>query len=172
LDQKYLGVATPEFSYGLNLQGKYKGFDLSVFLQGVYGNEVYNGRKIYTDFTSVWNGANYGQRTLDAWTPENSDSSIPALTLSDDNDEARYSSYFIEDGSYLKLRQLRLGYTLPQDLVSKVNLKSVRLYLLGENLFTIKDNSGDDAFTAPDPENPGNAFPRPRNFSLGINIKL
>lgn len=172
LDQKYLGVSTPEFSYGLNLQGNYKGFDLSVFLQGVYGNEVYNGRKIYTDFTSIWNGANYGRRTLDAWTPQNSDSSIPALSLSDDNGESRYSSYFIEDGSYLKLRQIRLGYTLPQDMVSIANLKSIRLYLLGENLLTIKDNSGDDAFTSPDPENPGNAFPRPRNFSLGINIKL
>lgn len=170
LDQRYLGVTTPDFSYGLNAQASYKGVDVSLFFQGVYGPEVFNPRKIYTDFTSIWNGANYGSRTLDAWTPENTDTRIPALTLSDDNNEDRSSTYFIEDGSYLKLRTVQLGYTFGARLSEALQAQRLRIYGRAENFLLFSDRNGADAYTAPDPENPGVAYPRPRSFTLGVDL--
>lgn len=168
LDQKYLGSSAPDFEYGLNLQAGYKNFDLTVFFQGIQGAEVYNNFKNRTDFTSLWAGTNYGTRTLDAWTPQNTDSTIPAVTLTDSNNEGRLSTYFIDNGSYLKLRQLSLGYTLNNIL----STREIRLFVSGENLLTIKDTSGIDAFTSPDPEDPSVAYPRPRNITLGLNISF
>ncbi len=171
LDQKYLGDSTPDYVFGLGAEAGYRNFDLSVFFQGVRGREVYNPRLIYTDFTSHWSGANYGRRTLNAWTPQNRDSRIPALTLTDSNNEDRPSTYFIQDGSYLKLREVKIGYTLPQSLMDALPaVSNASIYVRGANLLTFKDASGDDAFTSPDPENPENAFPIPRNYTFGINL--
>ena len=168
LDQKYLGVSTPDYEYGLNFQAGYKNFNFRMFFQGVQGIEVYDSRKRFTDFTSLWAGTNYGKRTLDAWTSKNSDSTIPAVTLTDSNDEGRLSTYFIENGSYVKLRQVSVGYTLNNISV----LNQMRIFVTGENLLTIKDTSGNDAFTSPDPENPGYAYPRPRKFTVGIDFSF
>ncbi|MFB6286696.1 MAG: SusC/RagA family TonB-linked outer membrane protein [Candidatus Bipolaricaulia bacterium] len=170
LDQKYLGDPQPDFSYGLNTQISWKNLTLSGFLQGVYGPEVYNPRKVYTDFTSIWGGANYGERTLNAWTPNNRNTSIPALTRSDNNNEQRFSTYFIEDGSYLKLREVQLGYKFPQSLIQVVRAKRARVYVRAENFLLFKDDSGDDAYTSPDPENPNQAFPRPRIYTFGVDL--
>ena len=166
LDQKFLGTSAPSFIYGLNLEADYENFDLRVFLQGVQGVVVYNSFKSRTDFTGLWAGTNYGTRTLDAWTPTNSDSTIPAVTLTDNNNEGRLSTYWLDNGSYLKLRQASLGYTLNDILGSR----EMRLSLTGENLMTLKDNSGANAFTSPDPENPGQSFPRPLRLTVGINL--
>lgn len=168
LDQKYLGTTSANYEFGLNLQANYKHFDASVFFQGVYGREVYDARKERTDFTSLWAGTNYGTRTLEAWSPQNKDSNIPALTLADNNDEGRMSTYFVANGSYLKLRQASVGYNFQNPLV----FKRLRIFIMGENLLTVKDNSGADAFTSPDPENPTSNFPRPRKLTLGINISF
>ncbi|MFH5884673.1 SusC/RagA family TonB-linked outer membrane protein [Halalkalibaculum sp. DA3122] len=168
LDQKYLGTSTADYEYGLNLQASYKKFDVRVFLQGVLGREVYNQFKRRTDFASLWAGTNYGTRMLDAWTPSNRDTFIPAATLTDSNNEGRVSTYFIDNGSYLKLRQISLGYT-PNNFLGT---RSIRLFVTGENLLTVKDNSGIDAFTAPDPEDPSIGLPRPRKVSVGINLSF
>lgn len=172
LDQKFIGVESPNFQYGINTNVSYKNFTLNLFLQGVQGIEVYNDRKIYTDFTSIWNGANYGSRTLNAWTPVNKDSPIPALTRSDDNDEDRPSTYFVEDGSYLKVRSLQIGYTFGRDIISQLKMDGLRLYVRGENLFTLKDTKGSDQFTGPDPENPHNLYPRPLKLTFGIDLSF
>jgi TonB-linked SusC/RagA family outer membrane protein len=164
LDQKYLGISSPRYEYGVNLNLNYGKFDFTAFFQGVFGREVNNVFKRRTDFSSLWAGINYGQRTLDAWSVDNPESTIPAVTLVDNNNEGRMSSYFIENGSYLKLRQISLGYSLPQIKF----IKSSRLYLTADNLITIKHSS----FTAQDPENPGNGFPRPRNITLGLSVNL
>lgn len=168
LDQDYLGTSTPKFEYGINLQGDYKGFDLSLFFQGVQGVVVYNSFKNRTDFTALWAGTNYGIRTLNAWTPANSASTVPAVTLTDNNNEGRLSTYFLDNGSYLKLRLASIGYTV----TDFIGIRNTRVFLSGENLLTFKDRSGADAFTSPDPENPNQTYPRPLNITLGVNLNF
>jgi hypothetical protein len=114
-DRTWIGVPHPDFMYGLNINLEYKNFDLTMFWQGVYNTDVINDQKYHTDFWSVSEtGSNKGVRLLDAWSPSNPDSSIPALSITDSNWESRMSTYFVENGSYLKLRTLQLGYSLPK----------------------------------------------------------
>ena len=164
-DQTYISSGNPDFTYGLNISLKYKGFSLAAFFQGVQGIQVYNTYKTYTDFSSLWPGTNWGARVLNAWSPQNTKSTIPALSLVDANNEGRTSTYFLENGSYMKLRNLQLGYELG-DLLKGAGIKKARVYLQGSNLFTIKSKS----YTASDPENPGGAYPIPAISSLGIDL--
>ena len=171
-DQTWLTEGVPNYTYGLNLGANYKGFDLQVFLQGVQGLDVYNNVKFRTDFTSIASGENWGQRTLDAWTPTNTGSSIPAVTLINSNNESRSSSYFIENGSYLKLRNIQLGYSLPTALIGKAKLQAARIYVQGQNLFTAKSKT----FSGPDPELAGAGgyyqYPIPVIFTTGLNVSF
>lgn len=172
LDQKYLGDSNPDYEYGLSTNLSYGGLDLSVFFQGVQGREVNVAEfKSFTDFTSFFRGENYGSRVLDAYSPktgQNLDSDIPSPTLSDTNGELRTSSYLIEDGSYLKLREVTLGYNLPEAVTGPLNLNRARLYARGENLFTVE--TGSDEFTGPDPETTNFTFPRPRRWTFGVRL--
>lgn len=170
LDQDWLGNQLPDFAYGLGGSIGYKNFMLSFFLAGVQGISLSNGVKSSTDFVGTVAGMNYGKRTLNAWTPQNPTSTIPAVSLVNANDETRTSNYFIENASYLKLRNLQLGYNLSHDLAQRLRMQDFRLYLLGENLFTIMDKKGINQFTAPDPENPSNYYPRPTRFTIGLNL--
>ncbi len=167
-DQTFIAVADPDFTYGLGMRFGYKNFDLDLFLQGVYGIEVYNSYKTYTDFASLWPGTNWGARTLDAWSPQNTSSTIPKLTTIDNNNEGRLSTYFIENGSYLKLRNIQLGYTFTPKNPESSFIQSFRVYIQGQNLLTIKSKD----FTGPDPENPSYAFPIPAIYSLGLKLGL
>ncbi|MQY78688.1 MAG: SusC/RagA family TonB-linked outer membrane protein [Bacteroidetes bacterium] len=173
LDQDWLGTGLPDFIYGINIDLSYKGFNFSAFLQGVHGIEVYNLDKI-RDMNFRIGGENRNVRALDAWTPENTDSPYPAVSLSDNNNERRYSNYFIENGSYLKLRNLQLGYTIPTEVTKKLGVNNLQVYIHGANLFILKDNKGDNQFTSPDPENPAGkwnpSYPRSREIGLGLNV--
>lgn len=166
-DRDYIGLSDPKFSYGLNAAFNYKNFDLTFFWQGVQGHDVNNTYKSLTDFPTLWAGSNWGRRSLDAWTPQNPDSTIPAVTLVDSNGEGRLSTYFIEKGSYLKLRNIQLGYNLKNSF-GKLNLQNARIYLQASNLLTIKSKT----YTAPDPENPANAYPIPAIFTAGLNLSF
>lgn len=170
LDRTWIGNPNPKFTYGLNASFTYKDFDLNLFFQGIYGADVYNDYKHLTDFTSIWQGTNFGTRTLDAWTPDNRNSTIPMLTLTDTNNENRFSTYFIENGSYMKLRNVQLGYNMPKSLINTLRLSSARIYLQGQNLFTVKDSKGNDQFTGVDPENPNFAYPIPTTYTIGVNL--
>ncbi len=166
-DQDYIAIFdNPDFIYGLNLNLGYKAFDLSLFFQGVKGGQIRNGYKIFTDFTSVNVGSNYGDRTLDAWTPQNSSSTIPALTRIDNNNEARESTYLWEPADYLKLRNLTIGYTPGKEFMQRFRLTNARIFLQGQNLFTIKNSDT----VAQDPETPNATFPVPRRFTFGVNL--
>lgn len=173
-DQTFLGVSEPSFMDGLNISLSYKNFDMSIFFQGVQGMRVFNGYTTYTDFTSMWGGANYGTRTLDAWTTQNFKSTIPALTLSDNNDEARSSTYYIQNGSYIKWRTMELGYNFSPGILKIRGIESFHIYVEGENLIIIKNifNNGATKYTGIDPENPNFAFPRPTGLTFGLNITL
>lgn len=166
-DQDYIAIFdNPDFIYGLNVNVGYKAFDISLFFQGVKGGQIKNGYKIFTDFTSVNVGSNYGDRTLDAWTPQNSGSSIPALTRIDNNNEARESTYLWEPADYLKLRNLTIGYTPGKEFLERFRLNGARIFIQGQNLFTIKNSDT----VAQDPETPNATFPVPRRFMFGVNL--
>ncbi|MDR2775431.1 MAG: TonB-dependent receptor [Tannerella sp.] len=171
-DRTWLGVSDPDFIYGLNIGLTWKSFDLGMFWNGVVGAMIDNGVKRYSDFISFFGGHNYGRRTLEAWTTQNSSSTIPALALNDRNNEARFSTYFIENGSYLKLANVEIGYTLPGNILNKALINDARVYLMGQNFLTIKKTRGDNAFTGVDPEVPNLAYPIPYTFTLGINLSF
>lgn len=165
-DQQYIGITNPRLNYGLNVDAAFKNFTLNIFFQGVNGGVLRNDQRIYTDFASQWVGANWGGRILNAWTPENNTSDIPAVTLTDNNNEGRTSTYFLEPLSYLKLRNVQLGYALPESFTGRLKMASARVFIQGQNLITI--NSEDS--TIPDPETPNGQFPIPRVYTMGINV--
>lgn len=166
-DQDWIYNPVPKFSYGLNIALNYKNFDLSMFWQGVCDKDVYNNQKFQTDFWSVTDaGSNKGNRLLGAWNTNNTGSTIPMLTTSNTADEGRASSYFVENGSYLKLRTLQLGYNVPSSFLSKFKMTNARIYVSGQNLLTIKSKS----LTCPDPENPDWNYPLATSVSFGVQI--
>ena len=166
-DQDWIFNPVPNFSWGLNVELSYKNFDFSMFWQGVAGVDVYNNQKFQTDFYSITDaGSNKGNRMLDAWTTANTSSLIPALTTNNVGAENRASSYFVENGSYAKLRQVQLGYNLPQSLLNKVKMSSARVFISGHNLLTIKSSS----LTCSDPENPNWAYPNSTSVSFGLQV--
>jgi len=173
-DRTWIAIREPDFTYGLNTYLEYKGFDMNFFLQGVVGNDVYNDYKLLSDFynTGVIAGRNHSTRCLDAWTPYNTSSTIPALSTYNVNEETRMSTYFIESGSYLKLRNIELGYTIPSNFSNRFFVKNLRVYCSAENTMMICKRNGDDAFTGVDPEARGNfdnTYDRPAIFTFGIN---
>lgn len=169
-DQDWLGTTLPDFEYGINLDLSYKNLTLSLFGQGVSGRTVNDSNLGSTDFASGV-GMNFGKRVLKAWTPQNPNSTIPMLSLVNRNSETRSSNYTLRNGSYFKLRNATIGYTLPSDLAQKIRVGFLRVYVAAENFLLIKA-TGDDAFTGQDPETPGTVYPRPVTYTLGINITL
>ena len=169
-DQTWIFNPVPDLSFGLNVELAYKNFDLQMFWQGVLGQDVYNNQKFQNDFWSVTDaGSNKGVRVLDAWLPNvNTSSEIPMLTTNNTGDEGRASSYFVENGSYAKLRTLQLGYTLPANVMSKLRMTKARFYVSGQNLLTIKSSS----LTCTDPENPNWAYPIPTSVSFGLQLEF
>ena len=169
-DRTWIGRPHPDFIYGFNLSAQYKDFDLSLFFQGVQGIDVVNDVKYNTDFWSVaQTGSNKGSRLLNAWTPQNPNSNIPALSATDDNFESRFSSYFIEKGSYLKLRNAQIGYTLSRKVLTKIKMQKLRVFAGGDNLLLLFKSK---SFTGLDPESPSYGYPNPIVVTAGINISL
>ncbi len=139
-----LGSFLPKFSYGLNVAATYKGFDLSMFIQGVSGNKIYNGTRVITE--GMLRLFNSGTAVSDAWTPTNTDTDVPRAINGDPNGNARPSDRFLENGSYLRVKNLSIGYTLPASLLSFTNgtVSKFRIYVSAQNLLTITDYSGYD----------------------------
>jgi TonB-linked SusC/RagA family outer membrane protein len=171
-DRVYMGSAMPKRTYGLTLSGQWKGFDISMLWQGVSGVKLFNAYKFST-YNAGLQGYNLDSRVLGAWTPDNPDATIPRLSLNDPNKNfSQPSDWFLEDGSYLRLKNLMVGYTLPAGLTGRVrNGASLRLYMTVENLFTITKYTGMD----PEVGNRGldlGAYPVPRTLTVGLNIGI
>ena len=169
-DQTWIYNPVPDFTYGFNIYLEYKNFDFTAFFQGVQGVDIISDLKKETD---IWAGLNIGflnkgRRLLDAWSATNPNSNIPAVSLSDNNNEKRFSSYYVENGSFLKLRTIQIGYNLPEAVVKKTPMSKIRLYLSAQNLLTIKSNS----FTGVDPENTLFGYPIPVNLPFGLNVSF
>lgn len=171
-DRTWIAIQDPNFIAGLSIQTSYRNFDFSMSWQGVFGLDVYDNWKIYSDFWDVTEqaGKNHLIGVLNAWTPQNPDSNIPALTINNANDERRTSTYLYSDGSYLKLRNLEIGYTFPKSLTEKISMSRLRVYASGSNLLTIKKWWGDDQFRGPDPEISGYGYLIPLQMTFGLNV--
>lgn len=138
-DRQYLGDPTPDFSFGFGSDVSWKGFDLSLFFQGTVGNEIYNG--IRQDLEGMNLNFNYSKTTLNAWTPDRQ-TDFPRAVINDPNFNAQTSDRFLEDGSYLRLRTLQLGYSLSEPVLEKLKISNCRVYVSFDNLFTITNYKG------------------------------
>ncbi len=176
-DQTLLGSPIPDFEYSVNFNASYKRFDIDIFFQGVEGNEIWNGRLFEGVF--VPNGSKRGI-VRNAWTPENP-SNIPRATIGDPGVNRRESDFYVEDGSYLRLKNVTLGYTFPPSLMEKIAVSKLRAYINVENAFIIDNYSGyypeigrnvsrgNNLFNRGVDEN---VYPVPRTITFGIQLSF
>jgi TonB-dependent starch-binding outer membrane protein SusC len=179
-DRVYLGSFLPKFTYALNAGANYKNFDLSLFFQGVQGNKIFNASRIISEGMVRLFGSS--TEVLKAWTPTNTNTTVPRAANGDPNQNVRPSTRWIEDGSYLRLKNIILAYNIPgttlQSLTKGV-VNSLRFYVSSQNLFTITDYKGYD----PEVGNrtPGASltngidyasYPQPRSFQVGIQANF
>lgn len=141
-DQTWVGSPHPDFTYGLNLGLRYKNLDFTVFIQGSQGNDLVNVTKWFTDFDNF--GGNRSVRMLDTWTPENPGASLPMLNKTMTQYDSKASTYYVEDGSYMRVKNLQVGYNFSPDLLKKLRMSNLRLYLQAYNLLTFTRYSGLD----------------------------
>ncbi len=176
-DRHFLGSPNPDFTFGLGGNIQWKGFDMNLFFQGTYGNKIYNGLR--QDLEGMNLEYNYAQSTLNAWTPQNQNTDIPRAVIDDPNQNARTSDRFLEDGSYLRLKTLQVGYTFSENLLESLNVSNSRVYVSADNLFTLTDYSGFN----PDIGRAGSvldrgvdfghiAYPLSRTFMVGLDISF
>jgi TonB-linked SusC/RagA family outer membrane protein len=144
-DRTFLGNPNPDFSYGINIGATYRGFDFSIFLYGTHGNDIWNNVKWWTDFYANFQGAKSQTALYDSWTPDHQDAKAPIQeTVGSFSTASVPNSYFVEKGSYLRAKNIQLGYTLPGGLLSKLKIERVRIYVQLANAFTITKYSGLD----------------------------
>ncbi len=165
-DRTIIGNPNPKFTFSLNNTFNYKNFDLTIFLQGSYGNDIFNANRMYTEAMSIIQ--NQSTAVLGRWTGEGTSNNIPRAIYGDPNQNSRVSDRYIEDGSYLKIKNINLSYTLPKAVFGQ-NFNSVKIFVSAQNLVTWTKYSGFD------PEVPVNGidngtYPITRTVSLGLNI--
>ena len=170
-DKVYLGDPFPHFEYGLNLTGNYSNFDLTVFFQGVGERKVMMSGIGLRPF---FNGSNLFTHQLDSWTPDNLDAAYPILVPEiNSGDNFATSDKWIQNGAYLRLKNVVLGYSLPKSFLDKTKLDGVRFYLSGQNLFTISHfYSGYDPEVSYGGSLGGEFYPIMQTFTFGANFKF
>lgn len=137
-DRTFLGNSTPKAFYGINLGGQYKGFDFSLFFQGVSGVKVFNN--VANTLTAMNSTANQSTRVLDRWTGQGTSNDIPRAIVSDPNGNGRFSDRFVEDASYFRFQNLQVGYTINSSKLQEMGdgfIQSIRFYVAASNLFTV-----------------------------------
>ena len=167
-DRTFIGNPNPTFTYGLNNTVSWHGIDLNIFLQGSQGNDAYNLNRVYTE-GGLYSNGNSSTRVLGRWTGPGTSNDVPRAIAGDPNQNLRVSSYFLEDGSYMRIKTLTLGYNLPKALTQRVATQSLRVYVTGQNLLTLTKYSGFD------PELGGSGidrgiYPQSRVYLAGVNI--
>jgi len=165
-DRTFLGSFIPKFTYSLNLGATYKNFGLTVFFQGVQGNKIYNALRATTE--GMVRFFNAGTQVLNAWTPANTNTNIPRAVSSDPNQNARPSTRFLEDGSYLRLKNIMLSYTIPDkslQSLTKGTVRNFRIYVSAQNILTVTK------YTGYDPE-VGNRAPGSSSLTNGIDYAV
>lgn len=171
-DKVYSGSGIPTLEANLNFSASYKGIDLSFVLGSVWGHELYNGNKYF--YEGMNSGSNFLRSSLDAWTPSNTNTSVPRAVRQDPNGNMKESDRFLEKGNFIRLRQLQLGYTLPKGLMKQVYIEKLRFYVSGDNLFTITGYDGiDPEFSRTSVLNTGIdklIYPFTRSFTIGAQL--
>ncbi|MGE4587022.1 MAG: SusC/RagA family TonB-linked outer membrane protein [Mangrovibacterium sp.] len=170
-DKVKIGKGMPDWTFGLTLGAEWKGFDLNMFFQGSYGNDIFDFSQ-RGDITAM----NRPSWILDRWVGEGTSTKIPRMTAVNPNRNWRSSDLYIKDGSYVRLKTLQLGYTLPSRLTQKAAIQKLRIYISGENLLTFTDYDGFD----PEIASGGyttigidrGIYPQSRVISLGANISF
>jgi TonB-dependent starch-binding outer membrane protein SusC len=178
-DLSIIGNPHPDFSYGLNVNVNYKNFGLTLFGQGVVGNQIFNYVKYWTDFPTF--GGNRSIRMLeDSWVPGKTDAKLPQLTSSDQV-SILPSTYYLESGTYFRMKNVQLTYSLPKELISRIGLSTARIYVQSQNLFTVTKYSGMDpeinlrAYTANNDRQlgvDGGAYPTAKQYLIGLNLSF
>ncbi|MFV5701761.1 SusC/RagA family TonB-linked outer membrane protein [Flavobacterium sp. XS2P12] len=173
-DRTIIGNPHPDFIYGVNLYSSYKGFDLTLYFDGKQGNDLYNAQRSIGDFDYF--SFNHNTNTLDAWTPSNANSNIPALSTLNSNNELQPSSYFVEDGSYVRLKTITFGYNFDNDFTKKLGMNKLRFYLVGQNLFSLTSFTGFDyevsGLSAGGIGVAGYGIPHTKSMTFGINANF
>jgi TonB-linked SusC/RagA family outer membrane protein len=172
LDRTFQGVTIPKYSYGFNFSGSYKNWDISMFWQGSGGNKVFNS--VYRNLMAGQYG-NHSTDMLNYWTPTNTNTNVPRPIIGDPNANTRDSNRFIENGDYLRLQTMEIGFEIP--VPAKSFVKKAKVYVNGQNLLTIsKYNGGDPDFNSNDGSfsrgYDGGSFPNPRTISLGLEVNF
>jgi TonB-linked SusC/RagA family outer membrane protein len=168
-DRTMIGDPTPNWTYGFNLSAAYKGFDILLFGQGVWGNDVYNATRRF-DLQM----ANLTGDALNRWTGEGSTNDYPRLVMNDPNQNfSRSSDFYVQNGAFFRVKTLQLGYTVPTALSERLKIKRLRLYVSGNNILTLT------AYKGFDPEIGGGSFgvdrgnyPQARSILFGLNLTL
>lgn len=178
-DRVKIGSPWPTLMYGSNIDLSYKGFDFNLLLQGIAGNQIFNINKRATYSIKYHNGAgviNGSKEALNRWTPGSGRNEVPRLAYTDANlNYGSSSTFYVEDGDYMRIRNVTLGYRIPQNTITKTRLfQSARLYVSAQNLFTFTKYSGfDPEVGSTDPLFAGidnGVYPQPRTFMVGVNI--
>lgn len=166
-DYVIIGSTIPRYTYGLNLNAKYKNFSFNAFLQGVGKADGYlYGRAIQPFFS----GASAYEQHKDYWTPDNRNATFPRLTWGDAGNNYQQSSFWMKDASYLRLKNIQIGYNLPKKLLDKIKVEQARLYINGQNLFTI--DRFWDGFDVETPVGTGTNYPQVKIYSLGVDLRF
>jgi TonB-linked SusC/RagA family outer membrane protein len=176
-DRVFIGSPLPKFTYGINLGLTYKNLDLTAFLSGSQGNKIFNWNTWWVDFWPSFQGQKSTELLYNSWTTTNTNTTVPkASNKSNFSTNTQSTSYYVEDGSYLRLKNLQIGYTIPESLMSKISLKSLRVYVQVVNAFTITKytgldpeidtQSGNDRIRGVDYGN----YPLVRQFLFGLNL--
>jgi hypothetical protein len=174
-DRTYLGSPVPKFTGGVNFTVRMGGWDLGAYFYTSLGNKIFNVSKWFTDFYPSFQGAAIAARVKDSWTPTNTGATIPLFeSASNFSTNTQSNSFYVEDGSYLRLQNVTLGYTLPSGILDKLHMTKLRLYMTANNLFTISGYQGlDPAVGGAADTNFGidvGNYPVTRGYTAGINI--
>ncbi len=177
-DRAYIGNPNPKFVFGFTNNFSYKNFDLTVFLQGSYGNDIFNYVRVWGERMTTISG-NQMMSVQNRWTPENTNTKMPRYANGDPNNNERVSDRFVEDGSYLRIQNVSLGYTFPHKLLSPVRfVTTLHLYFSIQNLYTFTKYSGLDPEIGSYNGKPllsgvdVGRYPVPRTFTGGVNIEF
>lgn len=171
-DKIYSGSGIPKLEVNLNLGANYKGFDFSMLLGSAWGYKLYNANRFY--FEGMRSPSNYFKTVMGAWTEDNHSTTMPRAVLGDPNRNSRESTRFLENGNFVRCRQLQLGYSLPALLLKKIQIEKLRVYVSAENLFTITNYSGiDPEFSRSSVLNTGVdnlTYPFTKSYVVGLQL--
>ena len=175
-DRTYLGSPNPKFTYGFNVNAGYKNWDISMFFYGSQGKEIMNYVKWWVDFFPSFQGAKSKALLYDSWSSSKTDAKVPiAENVSNFSNNNAVNSYYLENGSYFRMKNLTIGYTLPTSLLSKIKIDKLRVYIQATNIFTVTKYTGldpeligaDDSFGIDE-----GVLPTVRQFLFGINLNF